>query len=64
MPVKKPTVTPEEVTNPQIEDKKIKNPTDPGLNSEVIASPLQTDVEIVSDEAATSNALIIKMCIV
>ena len=57
MPAKKPTVTNEEVTNPQIEDKKIENPTDHGQNSEVAASPPQTDAEIVSDEAANSNAL-------
>ena len=57
MPAKKPTVTNEEVTSPQIEDKKIENPTDHGQNSEVAASPPQTDAEIVSDEAANSNAL-------
>ena len=57
MPAKKPTVTNEEVTNPQLEDKKIENPTDHDQNSEVAASPPQTDAEIVSNEAANSNAL-------
>lgn len=57
MPAKKPTVTPEEVTTPQIENEKIENPTDHGQNSEVAASSHQTDAEIVSDEAATMNAL-------
>lgn len=57
MPAKKPTVTNEEVTNPQIEGEKIENPTDHGQNSEVAASPPQTDSEIASDEAANSNAL-------
>lgn len=56
MPAKKPAVTPEEVTTPQIEGEKIANPTDRGQNSEVAASPPQTDAEIVSDEAATMNA--------
>ena len=56
MPAKKPAVTPEEVTNPQIEGEKIENPTDHGQNSEVEASPPQTDSEITSDEAATMNA--------
>lgn len=56
MPAKKPTVTNEEVTNPQIEDKKIENPTDHGQNSKAEASPPQTDTEIASEEAATMNA--------
>ena len=56
MSAKKPTVTPEEVTNPQIEEKKTETATDHGQNSEVAASPPQTDLEIASDEAAIMNA--------
>ena len=56
MSAKKPTVTPEEVTNPQIEEKKTETATDHGKNSEVAASPPQTDLEIASDEAAIMNA--------
>lgn len=56
MPAKKPTVTNEEVTNPQIEDKKIENPTDHGQNSEVAASPPQTNVETIENLAPESPA--------
>ncbi len=57
MPTKKPSVTNEEVTSPQIEEKKIENSTDHSQNLEGAALPPQTDAEIVSDKGAISNAL-------
>lgn len=56
MPAKKPTVTPEEVTTPQLEGENEANLTDHSQNSEVATSLPQTETEIVSDEA-TMNAL-------
>ena len=56
MPAKKPTVTPEEVTTPQIEDEPKVLLTDHGQNSKAEASPPQTDMKNTSEEAATMNA--------
>lgn len=56
MPAKKPTVTPEEVTTPQIEDEPNVVLTDHGQNSKAEASPPQTDMKNTSEEAATMNA--------
>jgi len=57
MPAKKPTVTPEEVTTPQLEGENEANLMDRSQNSEVATSLPQTETEIVSDEATIMNAL-------